>query len=295
MATATGDAWQRQMVRTVNDTYSWHTANAASNTTTYAITVADIPGGAKSGFEAMMYLIPANGRSNPDGGSVDWDSANVAYFTISANANGTAKGNFRYKVNSAAAETFQSWTDHTCATGPLGTWALSFNNNTNVTIKAPDGTSTSITIPDTDAANFQGDLMTYFGVRPTDVSRIGLSATFSRIKITGAAAAIDDTFVILDPATWVKKASSPQGVFITAPDAKYWLNWPQPDNGYTNVFVTDNLKKKVATGQWFSLPVAATGWLNVAGASRMTVVNQSDLNAAFSYTPTNCFFELYHP
>ena len=53
--------------------------------------------------------------------------------------------------------------------------------------------------------------------------------------------------------------------------------------------------KKVANGQWLGLPVSATGWLNVAGDRRFTVVNQSALNAAFSYAPTNCFFELFHP
>ena len=301
IASAAGDAWQRQMVRTVNSSYSWHTATAAANTTTYAITVTDIPGAAQSGFEAMMYLIPVTGMSDPDGGSVDWDSAHVTYFTITANADGTGKGNFRYKVNSPAAETFHSWTDFNCASGPLGTWALTFSNNTNVTMTAPDGTSTSLTIPDTDAANFQGDLIAYFGVRPTDTIRIGKSATFSRIKITGAAATIDDTFVSsgppyeLNPSTWVRKASNPQGIFITAPDAKYWLTWPQPDTGFTNLYVTDNLSKKLQNGEWFSLPVDATGWLNVAGESRLAVVNQSTLNTAFSHAPTNCFFGLFHP
>jgi len=301
MASAPTDPWQRQMVRTVNNGYSWHTATGASSNTTYAITVADIPGGANSGFEAMIYLIPENGMSNPDGGSVDWDSANVAYFTINANANGTGNGDFRYKTNSAGAENFQSWTDHNCATGPLGTWQLAFNNDTNVTIMAPDGTSTSLIIPEDAAALFQGGLIAYFGVRPASATRIGLSSTFSRIQITGAAAPIDDTFVssgppyVLDAATWVKKASSPTGIFITAPDAKYWLTWPLPDNGYTNLYATDNLNKKVANGQWLSLPVEATGWLNVAGNSRQTVVNQSALNAAFTYTPTNCFFQLFHP
>ena len=167
------------MVRTVNTGYSWHTANTASNTTTYAITVAEIPGGTNSGFEAMMCLIPVTGMSNPDGGSVDWDSANVAYFTINANADGTGKGNFCYKVNSP-------------------------------------------------------------------------SATYNRMKITGAAAKIDETFGSLDPGTWVKKAASPQGVFMTAADAKYWLTWPLPDNGYTNVYVTDDLPKNAALGQWLA-------------------------------------------
>jgi hypothetical protein len=301
MATATGDAWQRQMVRTVNSSYSWHTTTAASDTTTYAINVADLARGPYSGFEAMMYLIAENGMSNPDGGSVDWDSANVAYFTIAANANGTANGNFRYKVNSAGSENFQSWTDHNCATGPLGTWQLAFNNDTNVTIVAPDGTSKSLTIPEADAANFQGGLIAYFGVRPANATRIGQSATFSRIMVTGAATGLDDNFVSsgppydLDPATWVRKAASPAGVFITAPDAKYWLSWPMPDGGYTSLSVSDSLKKKLADGEWPSLPVEATGWLNVAGTRRLTVVNQSDLNTVFSYAPTNCFFGLYHP
>jgi hypothetical protein len=245
----------------------------------------------------MMYLIPVTGMSSPDDGSVDWDSAHVAYFTITANADGTGRGNFRYKVNSANAETFQSWTDFNCASGPLGTWALSFNYNTNVTIVAPNGTSMTLVIPESDAANFQGDLIAYFGVRPTDSTRIGQSATFSRIKITGAAAGLDDTFVSsndLDAATWVRKASSPQGIFVTAPDTKYWVTWPQPDAGYTNLYAVDNLSKKLGNGEWLSLPVDATGWLNVGGDRRMTVVKQSTLNTAFSYAPTNCFFGLFH-
>jgi len=231
---------------------------------------------------------------------VDWDSAHVAYFTITGNADGTGRGNFRYKVNSANGETFRSWTDFNCASGPLGAWALTFNNNTNVTIAAPDGTSTTLTIPDSDAANFQGDLIAYFGVRPTDTTRIGQSATFSRIQITGAAGTIDDTFVSsgppydLDAATWVRKASSPQGIFITAPDAKYWVTWPQPDGGFINLYAVDNLSKDLGNGEWLSLPVDATGWLNVAGDRRLTVVGQSTLNTAFSYAPTNCFFGLFH-
>jgi hypothetical protein len=300
MASAPGDAWQRQMVRTVNSSYSWHTASAASITTTYSINVAAFPGAALSGFEAMMYLIPVTGMSNPDGGSVDWDSAHVTYFTITANTDGTGRGNFRYKVNSPNGETFRSWTDFNCASGPLGTWLLTFNNDTNVTIAAPDGTSTTLTIPDSDAANFQGDLIAYFGVRPTDTTRIGQSATFSRIKITGAAATIDDTFVSsgppydLDAATWIRKASSPQGIFITAPDTQYWVTWPQPDGGFTNLYAVDNLSKELGNGEWLSLPVDATGWLNVAGDRRLTVVRQSTLNTAFSYAPTNCFFGLFH-
>ncbi|HWH69937.1 MAG TPA: hypothetical protein VNT26_11155 [Candidatus Sulfotelmatobacter sp.] len=301
IASMPGDAWQRQMVRTVNSDFSWDTATARSNTTTYSINIADFPDAAYAGFEAMMYLIPVAGMpgSGPDGVSVDWDSSHVVYFTISANGDGTAKGNFRYKVNDPGAEHFRSWTDLPCAAGPLGTWSLAVNNNTNVTVTAPSGSNTTVTIPQADAANFQGPLIAYFGVRPADSARIGQSATFGRIQITGAAASIDDSFTsqgspyVLNPNTWVRKASSPQGLFITAPDAKYWISWPTPDSGFTNLYATEDLARKLGNNQWVGLPTAATGWIEAGGNKRVAIINQSALNAAFGHPPAYCFFGLW--
>lgn len=300
LASAPSDAWQRQMVRTVNSSYSWNTATASSNKTTYSMNIAAFPAAAYSGFEAMMHLIPVSGMpSGPDDNSVDWDSAQVAYFVITANADGTGKANFRYKVNDPGAEHFLSWTDFPCASGPLGTWSLAVNNNTNLTITAPDNTTTNFTIPANDAANFQDPLIAYFGVRPNDGTRIGQSATFSRIKITGAAASIDDNFVssephyVLNPSNWVKKAASPQGVIITAPDTKYWVSWPTPDTGFTNLYATDDLAKHLGSSQWLSLPTGATGWVQVGGTRRLAIIDQSTLNTAFGYPPTNCFFGLW--
>lgn len=300
IASAPDDAWQRQMIRTTNSSYSWDTATARSNTTTYSISIAAFPGAAYSGFEAMMYLIPEAGMPNgPDDASVDWDSSHVTYFTITGNADGTSKVNFRYKVNDPGAEHFKSWTDLPCSSGPVGTWSLAFHNNTNVTMTTPNGTNTTFSIPTEDVANFQGPLIAYFGVRPTDPARIGQSATFSRIQITGAAAALDDNFVsqgppyALDPNVWVKKAAHGPGVFVTPPDARFWVSWRMPDTGFTNVFATDDLKKRIEASQWQSLPTTATGWIPVGGSKRLTVINQSVLNTSFGYAPTNCFFGLW--
>ncbi len=300
IASAPDDAWQRQMVRTANGGYSWSTGTGASDTTVYSMSIAAFPLAAYSGFEAMMYLVPEVGMVNgPDDSSVDWNSANVAYFTITANADGTSKANFRYKINDPGAEHFRSWTDLPSTSSPVGTWSLAFHNNTNVTMTAPDGANKTFIIPEADAVNFQGTLIAYFGVRPTDTARIGQSATFSRIRITGAAAAIDDNFVsqgppyALDPNTWVKRAVHGPGVFITPPDAKYWLTWSTPDSGFTNVFTTDNLKKSLGASQWQTLPSTATGWTPVGGNKRLAVINQSALNAAFGYAPTNCLFGLW--
>ncbi|HXC05486.1 MAG TPA: hypothetical protein VNZ86_12080, partial [Bacteroidia bacterium] len=202
---------------------------------------------------------------------------------------------FYYKTNCPDNENFQQTMTVNCATGPLGTWNLTFNNNTNVTMTAPDGTTNSFTIPAAVANDFQDPMYVYLGTRPNDNSRIGQSATFNQFKATGAAASINDSFSQLNTNTWLNSAAAPSGIIVTTPDTKYWLTWPEPDSGFSNLFVTDNLKNKIANSQWLSLPTSATGWIDVGGAKRVTTINQSTLNTAFGYTPTNCFFGLYHP
>jgi hypothetical protein len=301
IASAPDDAWQRQMVRTAFSNYSWDTSTASSNTTTYSMSIAAFPSAAHNGFEAMMYLIPVAGMPNgPDDPSVDWNSSDVVYFTIRADATGAAEANFRYKVSDPGAEHFQSSTNLPCAAGPLGKWSLGFYNNTNVTITAPTGDNVTFNISADDAATLGSPLFAYFGVRPADAARIGQAATFSRIQITGAVASIDDTFVSqgppyqLDSNTWIRKASHPPGIFITAPDAKCWVSWPTPDGGFTNLYATDDLTKNLQGSEWKTIPAAATGWVLVGGNKRLAVINQSALNTAFGYTPTNCFFGLWH-
>ncbi|MFO1514079.1 MAG: hypothetical protein U1F83_14380 [Verrucomicrobiota bacterium] len=72
------------------------------------------------------------------------------------------------------------------------------------------------------------------------------------------------------------------------------MSWPQPDGGFTNLYTTDNLTKKLGNGQWLSLPVDATGWLNVGGDRRLTIVRQSTLNTACLHANQlffDCFIE----
>ncbi|HVU09447.1 MAG TPA: hypothetical protein VHG89_12990 [Verrucomicrobiae bacterium] len=294
-----GGTYQRQIIGTVGSNYSWNTATASSNTTTYSVTITNFPGTPYAGYEARFWLINGllNGQVDSD---VDYDAENCVYFSVYNNGDGSASADFRYKVNSASGENWTTLTNGTvdeyvfCQAGPLGKWSLSFNNNTNVTMTAPDGTTTSFTINASDASNFQDPLYVYLGTRPNDNSRIGQSATFNRFTITGAAASIDDNFSQFDTNTWLNSAADPNGIIVTTPDTKYWLTWPMPDGGFTNLFVTDDLKKNIAT-QWLALPTSATGWINDGAAERITIINQSTLNTAFGYTPTNCFFGLYHP
>jgi hypothetical protein len=256
------------------------------------MTIANFPGGNYSGFESQMFLIPATGLV--PGASVDWYSTNVVDFFVNANPDGTGSATLQYKVNTGSSWNAASTVSKTCASGPLGKWSLAFNHNTNVTITAPDLTTTNFTIPASDAALFQDPLFVYVGTLPNNNANIGQSSTFSQVQVSGSAGSINDTFGSLNSGTWTKYAEDPAGVFITAPDAKFWVTWPFPDGGFTNLYATDNLTKKLGNSQWASLPTASTGWMNVGGAERLTVVNQSALDAAFGYSPSNCFFGLFH-
>jgi hypothetical protein len=226
--------------------------------------------------------------------NIDWDSANVAAVFVGRNPDGSGTGTFQYKINNSSSWTTALAVSKRCAAGPLGKWSVSFNNNTNVTFTSPDNTITNFTIPASDAALFADPLFVYFGAQPNNNANIGLSATLSQASVTGAAGSIVDNFATLNASTWAFNAADPNGVFITAPDAKFWVTWPLPDSGFTNLFATEDLRRNLASSQWASLPVTATGWLNVGGVQRLTVINQSTLNTAFSHTPTNCFLGLFH-
>jgi hypothetical protein len=251
-----------------------------------------------------MFLVPQLGMAGSSiDDSIDWDSANVVSLAVSVNPDHSANGQFQYKVNNAGNWNAALAFGFPCAAGPVGTWSLVFNNNTNVTLRAPDNTFTNFTIPASDASLFQDPLYFYVGTQPNNNANIGQSSTFSRVKISGAAGSIDDNFVsggtpgqayLLDPNTWTLNTADAKGVFITAPDAKCWVTWSLPDYGFTNLYVTDNLSRKLNSSQWLSLPTASTGWLDNGGGKRIAVINQSTLNTAFSHTPTNCFFGLFH-
>jgi hypothetical protein len=291
-----GGTYQRQVIETANSNYSWSTASAVSNTTTYSMTIASFPAARYAGFADQMFLIPQAGMAgSPQDDDIDWDSSDVAALYVGVNPDGSGTGTFQYKVNQPSSWNTSLLVTKTNASGPLGTWTLTFNNNTNITLTSPDHTSTTFAMPTADAALFVDPLFIYLGDQPNQNANIGQSSTFSYFSTSGAAGSFSDNFGSFNTNHWANDtASDPLGIFITPPDAKYWLTWPTPDGGFTNVFATDNLTNHIAKSQWKSLPADSTGWVLVGGNERLAVINQSTLNTAFGYTPTNCFFGLWH-
>jgi hypothetical protein len=251
--------------------------------------------------------------------AIDWNSGSVIYWVIGENTNGLAYSDFRVKTNEFSQQ-YMAFNDqpggefgtngypagHLVAltnipAGPLGTWTLSFNNNTNVTIKSPDGTTTNFVLNSAWADYFQDPLHAYVGIQPNDDARIGQSATFSRVKFSGSASEIDDTFTasgppyVLDTNIWVKSASDGSGIFVNPPDAKYWLSWTTPDAGFQTVYATDDLTKKLSNNEWVDLAMPPARWIT-ANNRHMAVITQSGLATAFGGSaPSNSFFALSKP
>lgn len=212
-------------------------------------------------FQAHMYLVP--GPYSGTGSSPDWNETNCIFLQIQMAANGNAAGVFRYKTNfpnsNGGTNVVSVTTNENCVAvtnvanyfsacqlanitnGPvLGTWSLTFDNNTNVLLSGPGG-STNFTIPpevlSAMFANSDGTMLVYYGVDPNGTNTIGQKAVFTRAVVTNMnfGVPIDDRFSgdSLDTLTWAISASDPGGVFVVPMGSKGWLTWTLPDAGFS--------------------------------------------------------------
>jgi hypothetical protein len=234
----------RQGIRAVNPV-GWV---GSSDPVSYSFTVSGYPDGAHSGFETHVWLVP-----NP-GGEVapDHNETNVIYLRLVNNADGTATASFRYKTNAPGSSGDATYNPHTLAvisnSTPIGTWTLSFNSDTNVTISTPSGSTTNFSLPLDVAQLFSGPSF-YLGITPNTGGNITQFASFSRAQIvTGTFTNLDDNFSVapLDVLTWQKFADDVNSIFVWPADASYWVSWTLPDTS----FVLQGSSNLLDTASW---------------------------------------------
>ena len=251
-STAPTDDWQRQNIVTPSGTYGYSWMNAGQPVT-YSFTLASFPDPkAHPGFEAHMYLInydtlPAPVAWNETYPAVDWNAADIINVKVNNNANGGVDFSFNFKTNLPGAninETIASIHGETA----LGTWAITFNDNTSATLTGP-GVSTNFTLAAEMADKFAGQMLLHFGTFKNQIRNNDAAATFSRIQVTGGFAAFDETFpgpgLNPDPqnAFW-RLAADSAGIQWIPQGTAYWLTWTLPDTGFTVQSSSD------LTGQW---------------------------------------------
>ncbi len=275
VASGGGNGYRRGMIRTQDPVmgqpyYSWLYQDKP---VTYALTIASYP---KDHFhlQSQIFLVP-NGDNQS---SVDYFAPSVMALDIRNLPDGTASGTLRYKTNHVNANA----SDYVpailiCSNGVTGTWSLTFVNNTNVTVTAPNGTTTNIFLPEAVAMEFYDPLSVYFGNQQNGADNAGQAATYSRVRITGVSISpeIDDSFdrAELNPdpllAKWRVVCDLPSCVFIVRPEHKYWLNWTVPDSGFSV-----QMSPSLAPGSWNADPVL-TNVVNTANGNRMLIPQNS--------------------
>jgi hypothetical protein len=175
----------------------------------------------------------------------------------------------------------------------LGTWSLSFVNDTNMTLVAPDGSLLSFTLPPGLVARFDAPLALYFGVMAKDAPNLRRSVVLSQIQIAGNTVSTrqDDFSTGLDTNIWEIIAAYPPSIQPVPADA-YWLNWTLPDFGFV-LKTNSNLADPNGWGtDQLPTPVLSLGQLKYTLLTTNTAFTARPI--AF---PTNgsLFFRLHRP
>jgi len=244
----------------------------ASGPVTYSLTVTKYPDTNFPSYQTHIMLVSNPGTE----ASPDWNESSCIFLDIENQANGNAIATFRYKTNQAGGNSMfygsGSLGSVTSTNGGVGTWSMTFLNNTNVTLSSPDGNSTAVSFPDEQALrdNFPESVVAYFGAQPNTTAEIGQGIVLSNVKITGTANPINDSFAgpSLDTSTWVLRASESADVFIPVSDAAFVLSWTLPDLNF-NLQVAPTIN-----GPWTNPGLTNT---SISGAIKSVVVPKSAL------------------
>ncbi len=253
--------YDRQNIRTVSPEYSW--VGKKSTPATYSFTIKSYPGTNNPNYELHNYLtpVPYDPIVGPgtigNGSSPDWDQTNCIFMDLQNKTDGSATWIFRWKTNNIPDGNGTYYSTPLAVinepAGPLGTWTLTFLNNTNVTMTTPSGLSTNFEYSADKLAGYvdsQGaalPLYYYIGGKANATANIGLTAILSQVSVKGAGTPINENFMnqeSLNTNIWELAANSGAvGVQLVPFDAIAWLTWTLPDVGFslqTNALCSTN-------------------------------------------------------
>jgi hypothetical protein len=232
-----GDQNQRTNLKLQNTT--GNTWVGATTPVTYSLTITNFPDGTLyPNYQAQIFLTTgATGNST----APDYADPNLVFLDIHENANGTAYASFRYKTNepNGNIQVYGAGTLGTVGSSTiLGKWSLTFSQDTNITVTAPDGETFQTNFTSDAAALFADPLNVYFGAQPNSPASFGQSVVLSSVSITGNATPVQDNFLAdngqLDTNNlWSVVAGDPTTVQLFLPDpAAIWVKWSLPDSGF---------------------------------------------------------------
>jgi hypothetical protein len=283
------DQWQRNAIVTPENTGPYLWVQQGAYPVSYSCTITNFPDAVThSGFEAHMYLVNGDtGGGNALNGATDWNSPDIFIFRVENLAAGGVRAQIQWKTNypNANATNVPVIVD---AASAIGTWTVTFTDQTNGTLSGPGITATNFALPeDVVFNNFNsGSSYIQFGMFKNDGVPDGHNnqahGTFSRVTFNGAVAPFDDSFSGLTLTNnYVWRRTSASAVTHIPLGTAWFINWSLPADG----FVPQSAPS--VTGPW-----GDPGIVNLfqSGASMFGQIPQSALPPG-----NNGFFRLARP
>lgn len=247
-----GATYNQEGFATVDSNQSWIGSTPATPTT-YKISIASFPPTPNSTLH-MQFVQSAS--INP---FVVFGSANAMDWSITRNASGFFSQTVAWKTNSpnngALPNVMVAGATNTSTTG-IGTWTLTFTNDTDGTLTAPDGSTNIFSLPPDMVALFANPVEICFGTTPGSPAGYGEFLDINRITITNLTQVDDDDFTqddVLNTGLWSPAfsldgatANNAGSVFQVSTNTPFWINWTIPDDQFQLATAAS------LTNQWFS-------------------------------------------
>jgi hypothetical protein len=244
---------------------SWIGVATPANPVSYSVTIGD--------FDTVnnytLYVQFAQNATPGDPFGV-YNAANALVWNITAQSAGfTTAVNWKTNLPANGQPSNALPTMVTTSLNGRGTWKLTFTNNTDGTVTAPDGTSGAFTLPNDPAwqAALANPVVIDFGTAPNNTAGFGQWITFSQIAISNVLDGTEfDDFTkddVLNTALWnpgfsvdSASANNAGSVFQISTNTPYWANWGLPDDGFG---LETKASLKGGTNMWFSPSYYGTG------------------------------------
>lgn len=289
---ANGNQYQRTSIQCkTHSGVSW----IGQSNVSYSFTVAKFPGAAYAGYQGHMFVIPGNPISQYET-SPDYNEPHLLWLNVQNNGDGSATAYLRYKIyetnsnaNLFGAEVTGApgtpWAGQIAslnAASPVGTWKLTFNQDTNVVITGPGGVTTSVSLHPEVAALFADPLNFIIGAQPNNAGSVGQAVVLASASITNggtATSVLNDNFLadtnLSDP-TWALLTGDPQTVQVFGADpGQQLVKWLLPDTDFSLQTSTN-----IASSSWTDL----TGLTSfVASGKRSVLVPSASLGAKANF------------
>jgi hypothetical protein len=306
------DQYQRNEIELLQTTGV--TFLGAAGVTSYSFTITNFPPVADNGFQAHIFVATGPGTSP----ALDYNDSNVVWLNVQENGDGSGNGYFRYKVNEPNANSNMFGAEYISTTGGasagtlaalhastvLGTWGMSFNNSSNVTVFGPGGVTTNFTMRAAAVTNFVEPLYICFGAQPNTASNTynGQDVVLANAAVTNAGTAVVfDNFLAdttLNTGVWTTLENEPNTVQLFPNDpAQVLVSWNLPDAGFGLEFTTNlnsPISWKALTGPEASVSPAPSVLILTPGVRTVLVpgADLSNTNQAFFRLNNQSFVQL---